>query len=53
MPNEAQHLPTIGSSGVIFDVANDFIFSHLDQSQVIFYISKLHGVTTGSWSCPL
>ena len=45
MSTAAQHLPTIGTSGVTFEEANDFIFSHLDQPQVIFDISKQYGVT--------
>ena len=45
MSTAAQHLPTIGPSGVTFEEANDFIFSHLDQPQVIFDISKQYGVT--------
>ena len=45
MSTAAQHLPTIGPNGVTFEEANDFIFSHLDQPQVIFDISKQYGVT--------
>lgn len=45
MSTAAEHLPTIGPSGVTFEEANDFIFSHLDQPQVIFDISHQYGVT--------
>lgn len=45
MSTAAQHLPTIGLSGVTFKEAHDFIFSHLNQPQVIFDISKQYGVT--------
>lgn len=45
MSNAAEHLPTIGPSGVTLKEAHDFIFSHLDQPQVIFDISKQYGVT--------
>lgn len=46
MSTAAQHLPTIGPSGVTLKEAHDFIYSHIDQPQIIFDISKLYGVTT-------